>query len=44
MGIIIFIDDFGMGFCFLVYFKKFFIDELKIDWFFVSEFENNIDD
>lgn len=44
MGIIVLIDDFGIGFSLLVYLKKLFIDEFKIDCFFVSEFEKNIDD
>ena len=44
MGITISIDDFGTGFCSLVYLKKLPIDELKIDRSFVSELENNTDD
>lgn len=34
-GILIFIDDFGIGYFLLSYLKKLLIDCLKIDWFFI---------
>jgi diguanylate cyclase (GGDEF)-like protein/PAS domain S-box-containing protein len=44
MGMTLSLDDFGTGFSALSYLKKFDIDFLKIDRFFVRDLEDSLDD
>lgn len=44
MGCMLVIDDFGMGYLLLSYFKLLFVDYIKIDCLFVVNIVSSVDD